>query len=109
MERNSCRNPWQTFLDMSIRQSLPSIGGRTLTLEIGIFNLLNLLNEEWGVVKTVGGTVFYQEDVLQQVGADPATNLPVFTFDPVNVDNRYTVTSVLGNSYQIQIGLRAAF
>ena len=109
MERNSCRNPWQSFLDMSIRQSLPSIGGRTLTLEIGIFNLLNLLDEEWGRVKTVGGTVFYQEDVLQQVGTDAATNLPVFTFDPVNIDNRYTVTSVLGNSYQIQVGLRAAF
>jgi hypothetical protein len=109
MERNSCRNPWQSFLDMSIRQSLPSIGGRTLTLEVGIFNLLNLLDEEWGRVKSAGGSVFYEEDVLQQVGADAATNLPVFTFDPANLDNRFAATSVLGNSYQIQIGLRAAF
>ncbi|HEX6643942.1 MAG TPA: hypothetical protein VF037_04655, partial [Gemmatimonadales bacterium] len=109
MERNSCRNPWQSFLDMSIRQSLPSIGGRTLTLEVGIFNLLNLLNEDWGRVKAVGGTVFYEEDVLQQVGADAGTGLPVFNFDPVNLDNRYTVTSTLGNSYQVQIGVRAAF
>lgn len=109
MERNSCRNPWQSFLDLSIRQSLPSLGGRTLTLEIGIFNLLNLLNDEWGQVKAVGGTVFYQEDPLQQVGYDAGTGLPVFTFDPVNLDNRYTVTSTLGNSYQVQVGVRAAF
>ena len=109
MERNSCRNPWQSFLDLSIRQSLPAISGRTLTLEIGIFNLLNLLNDEWGRVKAVGGSVFYEEDVLQQVGADAGTGLPVFNFDPVNLDNRYTVTSTLGNSYQVQIGVRAAF
>ena len=109
MERNSCRNPWQSFLDLSIRQSLPAVGGRRLSLEVGIFNLLNLLNDEWGQIKTAGGGVFYTEDPLQQVGHDEDTDLPVFTFDPGNLDNRYSVTSALGNSYQIQLGLRAAF
>lgn len=109
MARNSCRNPWQTFLDMSIRQSLPTINGHALSLEIGIFNLLNLLNEDWGKVKTAGGGVFYTDDPLQQVGYDAGTGLPVFNFDPANLENRYSVTSALGNSYQVQVGLRYAF
>jgi hypothetical protein len=109
MERNSCRNPWQTFLDMSIRQSLPTINGHALSLEIGIFNLLNLLDEDWGVVKTVGAGVFYSDDPLQQVGFDAGSNLPVFTFDPANIENRFVTTSTLGNSYQVQMGLRYAF
>jgi outer membrane receptor for ferrienterochelin and colicin len=109
MERNSCKNPWQSFLDMSIRQSLPTISGHALTLEVGVFNVLNLLDSEWGRTKTVGGTVFYTEDPLQQVGFDAGTNLPVFTFDPANVDSRFIPTTALGNSYQVQMGLRYAF
>jgi hypothetical protein len=109
MERNSCRNPWQSFLDMSIRQSLPTINGHALSLEIGIFNLLNLLNEDWGLVKTVGAGVFYSDDPLQQVGFDAGTNLPIFNFDPANLENRFVTTSTLGNSYQVQMGLRYAF
>ncbi len=109
MERNSCRNPWQTFLDMSVRQSLPPMNGHELTLEVGIFNLLNLLDSDWGKVKTIGGTVFYSDDPLQMVDFDEGTNRPVFQFDPANLDNRYQVTSALGNSYQVQMGLRYAF
>ena len=109
MGRNSCRNPWQNFLDMSIRQSLPTVNGHALSLEIGIFNLLNLLNEDWGLTKTVGATFFYSDDPLQQVGFDAGTNLPIFTFDPANIDSRFVTTSTLGNSYQVQMGLRYAF
>ena len=109
MERNSCRNPWQNFLDMSIRQSLPTVNGHALSLEIGVFNLLNLLDSDWGRVKTVGAGVFFSDDPLQQVGFDAGTNLPVFNFDPANIDNRFVTTSTLGNSYQVQMGLRYAF
>jgi len=108
MWRNSCTNPWQSFLDMSIRQSLPTVGGRPVTLEIGVFNLLNLLNSDWGQIRTVGGTVFYQEDPLQFVGAT-ATGTPIVTFDPANLENRFISNGSLVNSYQVQIGLRYAF
>ena len=108
MWRNSCTNPWQSFLDMSLRQSLPSVSGHALTLEIGIFNLLNLLDSEWGQVKTAGGTVFYQEDPLQYVGAT-ASGTPIVTFDPANLESRFISNGSLVNSYQVQFGLRYAF
>ena len=109
MERNSCRNPWQTFLDMSVRQSLPPMNGHELTLEVGIFNLLNLIDSEWGLVKSIGGTTNFTDDPLQMVDFDEATNRPVFQFDPANLENRYQVTTALGNSYQVQMGVRYAF
>lgn len=112
MERNSCRNPWQNFLDMSIRQTLPTIARQQLTLEIGVFNVLNLLNSDWGRIRTAGGGIFYTEALLQQVGATPGTvetSQPIFEFDPANVEEQYEVTSSPSNSYQVQVGLRYAF
>jgi hypothetical protein len=109
MERNSCRNPWQTFFDMSLRQSLPPMNGHELTFEVGIFNLLNLIDSEWGRVKSIGGTTNFTDDPLQMVGFDEGTNQPIFQFDPANLENRYQVTTALGNSYQVQMGLRYAF
>jgi hypothetical protein len=43
------------------------------------------------------------------VDFDEATNRPVFQFDPANLENRYQVTTALGNSYQVQMGVRYAF
>lgn len=108
MWRNSCKNPWQSFLDMGIRQSLPEFNGHSLTLEIGIFNLLNMLNSDWGQIKTVGGTVFYQEDPLQFVAAAP-DGTPIVQFDPAQLDSRFISNGSLANSYQVQFGMRYAF
>jgi hypothetical protein len=108
MERNSCRNPWQHFLNLSLRQGLPALGtGRPITLEVSVFNLLNLLNQDWGVVKTAGGGVFGTETLLTMVSANGTE--PVFQFDPANLQNRFTKTSSPGNSYQIQMGVRFAY
>lgn len=107
MERNSCRNPWQNFLDLNVRQSIPTFGGRELTLELSIFNVLNLLNDEWGRVKSAGGGVFNEDDLLTHV--ENVGDEPVFRFNPENLENRHIVTSQTYNSYQMQLGARFAF
>jgi hypothetical protein len=108
MERNSCRNPWQHFLNLSLRQSLPAMGtGHPLTLEVSVFNLLNLLKRDWGVVKTAGGGVFGTETLLTMVSANGTE--PVFQFDPANLQDRFSKVSSPGNSYQIQAGVRFAY
>jgi hypothetical protein len=109
MERNSCRNPWQNFFNLSLRQTLPRFGGNSLTLEVGVFNLLNLLNSDWGQVKSVDGTVFFTDAVLTMVDADDTTRQPIFQFDPGKVAGRFEKISTPTNSYQIQVGLRYAF
>ncbi|MDQ6870524.1 MAG: carboxypeptidase regulatory-like domain-containing protein [Gemmatimonadota bacterium] len=48
MLRNSCRTPWTKFMNTSVRQSLPTLRGHNLILQLDIFNFLNLLNKNWG-------------------------------------------------------------
>ena len=48
MLRNSCRTPWTKRVDLSARQSLPQIRGQNLSVQLDIFNFLNLLNKNWG-------------------------------------------------------------
>ena len=48
MTRNSCRTPWTKFMNVSARQSLPSLHGQNFILQLDIFNFLNLLNKNWG-------------------------------------------------------------
>ncbi len=65
MERNSCRSPFQTRLDLSIRQSLPQFNGHALTLQLDIINLPNLINREWGRLSLPAlSPVFPQQQIL---------------------------------------------
>jgi hypothetical protein len=48
MLRNSCRTPWTKFMNGSVRQSLPTLRGHNFILQLDIFNVLNLLNKNWG-------------------------------------------------------------
>ncbi len=107
MERNSCRSPWQTFLNLTFRQTLPRFGNNALSLEVGIFNLLNLLNSDWGQVKTIDGGVFSNPRILTVPSA--SGGVPNYQFDVTRVDERYMVTNTIFNSYQVQVALRYTF
>jgi hypothetical protein len=48
MQRNSCRTPWDKVVNLSARQTLPSVQGKNFILQLDIFNFLNLLNKDWG-------------------------------------------------------------
>jgi hypothetical protein len=110
MERNSCRNPWQNFLNLGVRVGLPEFSGHQVALDIGVFNVLNLLNGDWGVVKTVGATFFSTPTIVAQrssTGGSIGTNQARFEFEEVGQE-RFRKTSTVFNSYQIQLGLRVS-
>jgi hypothetical protein len=48
MKRNSCRAPWDKVVNLSARQSLPTLRAQNFILQLDIFNFLNLLNKNWG-------------------------------------------------------------
>jgi len=110
MRRNSCWQPWQNFLNLTLRQSLPRFGNNNaVTLELGIFNLLNLINDDWGQTKTTGGIIFFDYSILQARSYDVATQQHRFNFDPKQVDTRFVSTTSPFNSYQIQLSARYGF
>jgi hypothetical protein len=111
MERNSCRTPWTNTLNLSIRQSLPVAGTHTVSAELQVFNLLNLLNSRWGHVALPGtvNTVTAQVNLLSQVGQTAGSRLqsqPTFRFDPST--RRFGADNV-DSYYQIQLAARYSF
>jgi hypothetical protein len=98
---NSCRAPWVHSSSLSIRQSLPVVRGRDLSLQVELFNVLNLLNADWGLLRTPNSAL------LQHVGQTPSPSPePVFRYDPARAA---TSTLNIESGYQLQVGVRYAF
>ncbi len=98
--RNSCRASWVNTSNASIRQSLQPIGGRGLTLQVDVFNLLNLLNSSWGLVRTPNPWI------LEHIGqTNEASSRPLFRFDSDKVSSTHNLES----GYQVQFSIRYDF
>lgn len=107
MQRNTCRNGWTNFLDLSLRQSVPTIRGQSFSFEVGVFNFLNLLNEDWGQNRTFSG--LSTRNLLTHVGqstANAQTAQGIYQFTP---NTRAFDTQGLSSNYQIQLSVRYAF
>ena len=118
MKRDSCRSPAQDRLDLSIRQGIPQYRGHELAIQLDVFNFLNFLNKNWGLIRepTLSPT-FPDQRALIQTGrnAGPLSqSIPTFTFDnrlydtttgaPKPFEGRDT-----GRIYQIQLTLKYSF
>ena len=73
-----------------------------IELRLDIFNLLNLLNYQWGGYDYVSNTRLYQI-----TGFDPETNTYQYSVDPDAGQLKYKVGS--GELYRIQLGLKYSF
>lgn len=110
MERNVCTAPWSNILNVSVRQSLRTLNFQHVSLQLDIFNLLNLLNKDWGKV----GSTYSDVSLLTYRGLSNGSSStlyagdsqPIVTFNPsttvVNYDN-------LDSNYQMQLSLRYSF
>jgi hypothetical protein len=101
--RNSCRAPWVHAMHASVRQSLPVVRGHALSLQLEVFNLLNLLDAEWGLYRVPNPVA------LQQVGqlTEPdGSGQSVFWFEPTR--QRYSTRNI-ESGYQLQIAARYSF
>ncbi len=119
MERNSCRSPFQNRFDLSIRQAIPSIRGQSLSLQLDVFNFLNLLDSHWGQIKLPTlSPVFNNQSALSQTSRNPgplSQSIPTFTFDTRLYDatslnpKAFAARSTLSSNYQVQLTLRYSF
>ena len=112
MARNSCRTPWINLLNAAVRQSVQSPGGQ-LALELQLFNVLNLINSEWGQVALPTfptPTVTTQLPILlSQVGQTdgrPEVAQPIYRYDTTM--RRYSAQN-FESFYQIQFAVRYEF
>jgi hypothetical protein len=102
LERNSCREPWSNTTIASVRQAIP-FAGRAAEVELDVFNVLNLLNGDWGRRREAA------PPLLEHVGqtAEPAqTSRPIFRF---NTRDPGWTTLPVESAFQLQLALRYRF
>ena len=78
MERNSCRDPWvhETTAQLSKRFHLAD--RRTLEVTADLFNVLNFVHSDWGVVRQTVGDIGNAVGLLHLVGYDTAHSRGVY-------------------------------
>jgi hypothetical protein len=85
-----------------LRQTIP-IGTQALEVQLDVFNLLNLLDGDWGLRRLANS------ELLAHVGQTPGQSgqpEPVFRFDESAAD--WTVDRV-ESAFQLQFGVRYRF
>ncbi len=103
MARNSCRNPAVLTLDGRLAKTVSLGGIQRMEIGVDVFNLPNLLNRDWGLVRETASN--QSVAMLGVSGWDPAFNRPQYKFLPggLPVDN---VALVDASQWKIQLGMR---
>ncbi|MEZ4411626.1 MAG: carboxypeptidase regulatory-like domain-containing protein [Gemmatimonadales bacterium] len=88
MERNSCRNPWINSLDARLQKVVPTFNGQTMILSLDVFNLLNMIDSDWGLVKQT--SAFEGQSMVRLRGWDPLYNRGIYSLalPTLNVVNK---------------------
>jgi hypothetical protein len=108
MARNSCRFPWTRFLDFSARQSLRTLRLQNVILQIDAFNVLNLINKNWGAYPS--GSTNDPFILIRQTfvgGNDLRTGAQAaFRYSP---NFNLTTTQNASSNYRLQAQLKYTF
>ncbi|MXV51010.1 TonB-dependent receptor [Pedobacter sp. HMF7647] len=98
-ERNGGENPFYGVFDLRLMKKVHTYKKQYVEISADLFNVANLLNKSWGVNHNLGATSIYTIK-----GFDPATNNYKYA-----VNTNAGVSSLSGNPYQVQLGLRYGF
>ena len=98
MERNSCRNPWINSLDARLQKVVPTFNGQTMVLSLDVFNLLNMIDKDWGLVKQT--SAFEGQSMVRLRGWDPLYNRGVYSLALPILNRVDPISSV----WRIQLG-----
>lgn len=101
MTRNSCRNPWISFLNARVTKIFPTIQGQSVELSADIFNVLHLLNEDWGLIKTTGD--FEELNMVTRTGYDALNQRGIYA---LLLPARERVTTA---RWRIQLGAKYVY
>ena len=118
VERNGERTPWNHELDMKLMHEFKFKGNNkqhSLQLSVDVFNVLNLINNDWGHISFVTNVNNYNVNLLafanDASGIKPGATgyTPTFTFvKPPSTGHYYTVDPI-NSRWQAQLGVKYTF
>lgn len=107
-ESYGAKMPWVNRIDLKISQDFKVKAGstmNTLQLSLDVLNVGNLLNDSWGVTKSIAscnnGKILNMERVENGV--------PVYSTKLTEKSTTFTPVSDTSNCWQLQIGIRYIF
>ena len=118
-ERNGLRTPWNHELDMKLMHEfhLGKTGNQhILSISLDVFNVLNLLNNNWGRITFVTNVNNYTVNFLKFVndangkapGSPASGYVPTFNFLPPQ-SGRYYTNDPINSRWQGQLGVKYSF
>jgi hypothetical protein len=120
-ERNGLRTPWVHEVDMKLMHEFKLNGSNNhvITLSFDVFNLLNLLNNDWGHVTfvtnvnnyTVNFLKFVKDASGKAVGSPASGYSPTFNYTPppASNGNHYYTNDPINSRWQGQFGVKYSF
>jgi len=114
------RTPWNHFMDLQVTHEIKfKIGERKQSVQLiaTMFNVLNLLNNNWGNVRFVTNVNNYNVPMLgfatdaNKVAPGGAGYIPTYNFlkYPDNNSNQYYTIDPINSRWQMQFGLKYNF
>lgn len=120
-ERNGLRTPWAHEVDMKLMHEFKLNGSNShvITVSFDVFNLLNLLNNDWGHVTfvtnvnnyTVNFLKFVKDANAKAVGSPASGYIPTFNYirPPAANNNHYYTNDPINSRWQGQLGIKYSF
>ena len=121
-ERNGAHTPWNKQMDMKLMHEFKFTAGKmthSLQLSLDVFNVLNLINHDWGHVNFVSNVNNYTVNLLKFVndnttatGIAPgkANYTPTYNYaPPTGASGKYYTLDPLNSRWQGQLGIRYSF
>lgn len=103
LSRNSCRDPWQSSLDLRLSKVFPTMQGQSIEITADLFNALNFLDRDWGLVRR--SSIFESFSLLKLTGFDTTNDRGAYAFNPPEPG------SIDGDAsrWRMQLGLRYVY
>jgi len=120
-ERNGLRTPWNHQLDMKFLHEFKlskTNKYQSLQISFDVFNVLNLINNDWGRINFVTNVNNYTVNFLKYVtdangkavGTPASGYTPTFNFvKPTGVNNQYYTVDPINSRWQGQLGIKYNF
>jgi len=106
LPRNACTAPFTNTLNVSARQSFRTWHMQNVTLQLDVFNFLNLLNKNWGLQQTPGTSPITLLSSAGFAGGNALTGRPQYRFNP---NYKAYFSNNLQSNYQMQFQMKYSF
>jgi hypothetical protein len=115
--RNALRTPWNHELDMKLMHEFKFNGSKSLQVSLDVFNVLNLLNNDWGHITFVTNVNNYTVNFLRfatdasglKPGSPASDYTPTFNYLPPANGEHYYTNDPINSRWQAQLGLKFNF